>query len=64
MPVDSGVLEVVLNLFKEEGRSLQVTYVASRLGITNREANRAVTALVEQGKLREPMYSFYELVEE
>jgi DNA-binding IclR family transcriptional regulator len=62
MTDDAELLEEVLALFREEGRSLQVTYIASRLSITRREANRAVTRLVEQGKLREPMFSFYELI--
>jgi hypothetical protein len=62
MSVDSELLEAVLDLFREEGRRLQVTYIASRLSITRREANRAVTVLMGQGKLREPLYSFYELV--
>ncbi len=63
MSVNPELLKIVLDLFREEGRRLQVTYIASRLGITRREANRAVTALVKQGKVHEPLYSFYELVD-
>lgn len=64
MTEHSELLEVVLSLLREEGRGLQVTYIASRLGITRREANRAVTILMEQGKIHSPTYSFYELVED
>ncbi len=63
MSEHSELLEAVLNLMKEEGRGLQVTFIASRLGVTIREANRAVTTLTEQGKIHSPTYSFYELVE-